>query len=98
MLPDIVTGGLAVAGGFIVVIGYAMVLNMMMVKYLAPFFYLDFVLGGYLNFSLLSFGILGVIFAILYVQLNSKFNTSKNNEKNIVANNYSIIADDELDD
>ena len=100
LLPDIVTGGLAVAGGFIVVVGYAMVLNMMMVKYLAPFFYLGFVLGGYLNFSLLSFGILGVIFAIIYVQLNSKFNTTKSNEKNInvVTNNHSIIADDELDD
>ena len=73
---------------------------MMMVKYLAPFFYLGFVLGGYLNFSLLSFGILGVIFAIIYVQLNSKFNTTKNHETNInvVTNNHSIIADDELDD
>ncbi|NUF28458.1 PTS mannose/fructose/sorbose transporter subunit IIC [Gilliamella sp. ESL0254] len=100
LLPDIVTGGLAVAGGFIVIVGYAMVLNMMMVKYLAPFFYLGFILGGYLNFSLLSFGILGVIFAIIYVQLNSKFNTVKNNEDSInrSTNSRPIIADDELDD
>lgn len=100
LLPDVVTGGLAVAGGFIVVVGYAMVLNMMIVKYLAPFFYLGFVLGGYLNFSLLSFGILGVIFAILYVQLNSKFNTSKNDASsvNVATNTHSIVADDELDD
>ena len=100
MLPDIVTGGLSVAGGFIVVVGYAMVLNMMIVKYLAPFFYLGFVLGGYLNFSLLSFGILGVIFAIIYVQLNPKFNVIKNNDKfiNPTANTNQIITDDELDD
>lgn len=100
MLPDIVTGGLSVAGGFIVVVGYAMVLNMMIVKYLAPFFYLGFVLGGYLNFSLLSFGILGVILAIIYVQLNPKFNVIKNNDKyvNSMANTNQMISDDELED
>ncbi|OCG19811.1 MULTISPECIES: PTS mannose/fructose/sorbose transporter subunit IIC [unclassified Gilliamella] len=100
MLPDIVTGGLAVAGGFIVVVGYAMVLNMMIVKYLAPFFYLGFVLGGYLNFSLLSFGILGVIFAIIYVQLNPKFNVIKTNNEigNSMTNTNQIITDDELEE
>lgn len=55
-LPDVVTGGMAVAGGFIVVVGYAMVLNMMSVKYLMPFFYVGFVLGGYLDLSLLAWG------------------------------------------
>ena len=73
LIPDVVTGGLAVAGGFIVVVGYAMVLNMMSVKYLMPFFFLGFVVGGYLDFSLLSFGIIGLIIALIYVQLNPNY-------------------------
>ncbi len=95
-IPDVVTGGLAVAGGFIVVVGYAMVLNMMSVKYLMPFFFLGFVLGGYLNFSLLAFGIVGLIMALIYVQLNPNFN--KQAAAAIpVADAYDDL-DDELED
>ncbi|EJE99139.1 PTS mannose/fructose/sorbose transporter subunit IIC [Liquorilactobacillus mali] len=99
-LPTVVTGGLTVAGGFIVVVGYAMILNMMSVKYLMPFFYLGFVLGGYLKLSLLAFGIVGLIFAILYVQLNPKFT---NNKTKVVAESsnsgsFNALADDELED
>ncbi|KAF1306116.1 PTS mannose/fructose/sorbose transporter subunit IIC [Enterococcus saccharolyticus] len=91
-IPDVVTGGLAVAGGFIVVVGYAMVLNMMSVKYLMPFFFLGFILGGYLDFSLLAFGIIGLIMALIYIQLNPNFN-----QKNIVASSTGTTYDD-LDD
>ena len=77
LIPDVVTGGLAVAGGFIVVVGYAMVLNMMSVKYLMPFFFLGFVVGGYLNFSLLSFGVVGLVMALIYVQLNPNYKQGK---------------------
>lgn len=97
MIPEVVTGGLAVAGGFIVVVGYAMVLNMMSVTYLMPFFYLGFVLAGYLDFSLLAFGVIGLIAAVLYVQLNPNFNKSAQSEsRNVVL--VGDIADDELDD
>jgi PTS system sorbose-specific IIC component len=92
-IPDVVTGGLAVAGGFIVVVGYAMVLNMMSIKYLMPFFFLGFVLGGYLDFSLLSFGIIGLIMALLYVQLNPNFN-----KKAAVANQPAMNVYDDIDD
>jgi sorbose PTS system EIIC component len=95
-IPDVITGGLAVAGGIIVVVGYAMVMNMMNVKYLMPFFFLGFVLAGYLEFSLVSFGIIGLIFAILYVQLNPKF---QNNQQAATNTGYSSSdLDDELDD
>lgn len=99
MIPEVITGGLTVAGGFIVVVGYAMVLNMMSVKYLMPFFYLGFVLGGYLDFSLLSFGIIGVIMALLYVQLNPNFNQQKgSSDTNLqVATEYGL-SEDELED
>lgn len=93
-IPEVITGGLAVAGGMIVVVGYAMVLNMMYIKYLLPFFFAGFILAGYLNFSLLSFGAIGLIMAIIYVQLNPNF--SKTASQVVV--NVNDLADDELED
>ncbi|WP_379946081.1 PTS mannose/fructose/sorbose transporter subunit IIC [Enterococcus devriesei] len=99
MIPDVITGGLAVAGGFIVVVGYAMVLNMMSVAYLMPFFYLGFVMGGYLEFSLLAFGIIGLITALIYVQLNPNFLKKNESQGNHVAAVVAgELADDELED
>ena len=72
-IPEFVTRGLQIAGGFIVVVGYAMVLRMMGVKYLMPFFFLGFLAGGYLDLSLLAFGGVGVIMALLYIQLNPQW-------------------------
>lgn len=72
-IPEVVTGGLTVAGGMIVVVGYAMVLNMMGAKYLMPFFFLGFVIAAFTEFNLVAFGIMGAVFAIIYVQLNPKF-------------------------
>lgn len=95
-IPTVVTHGLQVAGGFIVVVGYAMVLNMMWVKYLVPFFFAGFIVGGYLDFSLLAFGAIGAIIAILYVQLNPNFRKTKVVESSkVVPTN---VALDELDD
>lgn len=93
-IPEVITGGLAVAGGMIVVVGYAMVLNMMYIKYLAPFFFAGFILGGYLDLSLLSFGILGLIIAIIYVQLNPNFAKAAPSQ----ATDNTVLADDELED
>ena len=101
-IPQVVTGGLNVAGGMITVVGYAMVLNMMSVKYLMPFFYLGFVLGAYLKLSLLAFGVIGLILAILYVQLNPKFaknqTVSSSVANNGVQTNIEELPEDELDD
>ena len=72
-IPEFVTQGLQIAGGFIVVVGYAMVLRMMGVKYLMPFFFLGFLAGGYLDLSLLAFGGVGVIMALVYIQLNPQW-------------------------
>lgn len=100
-IPDVVTGGLQVAGGFIVVVGYAMVLNMMGVKYLMPFFFLGFVVAGYAGFSLLSFGVIGLIIAMIYIQLNPRFqkNQSQSPVAAVGASHASVtLADDELED
>lgn len=93
-IPEVITGGLAVAGGFIVVVGYAMILNMMNVSYLMPFFFLGFVLSAYLDFSLLAFGAIGLILGILYVQLNPNYAKTTNQQVYVTDSNF----DDELDD
>lgn len=61
-IPEFVTRGLQIAGGF-----------MMGVKYLMPFFFLGFLAGGYLDLSLLAFGGVGVIMALVYIQLNPQW-------------------------
>lgn len=95
-IPEVITGGLTVAGGMIVVVGYAMVLNMMGAQYLMPFFFLGFVIAAFTDFNLVAFGIMGAVFAIIYVQLNPKFADLK-----VVAapaGTSSGAADDNLDD
>ncbi|AJA48964.1 sorbose permease IIC component [Clostridium pasteurianum DSM 525 = ATCC 6013] len=101
MIPPVVTGGLQVASGFIVAVGYAMVLNMMGSKHLMPFFYLGFVVAGFTTFNLVSFGVIGAIAAIIYIQLNPKFSVPKfSGNANAVesAGGTKISMDDELDD
>ncbi|TCS77969.1 PTS mannose/fructose/sorbose transporter subunit IIC [Pectinatus cerevisiiphilus] len=73
-IPPVITGGLQVAGGFIVVVGYAMVINMMQAGYLMPFFFLGFVIAGFTQFNLVAFGVIGLVLAIVYIQLNPKYN------------------------
>ncbi len=74
-IPPVVTGGLQVAGGFIVVVGYAMVINMMGANYLMPFFFLGFVVAAFTNFNLVALGVIGLVCAIVYIQLNPKYST-----------------------
>ncbi|EHP8494887.1 PTS mannose/fructose/sorbose transporter subunit IIC [Listeria monocytogenes] len=72
-IPDVIVNGLNVAGGFIVVVGYAMVINMMSAKYLMPFFFLGFVVAAFTAFNLVALGVLGLVAAIIYIQLNPKY-------------------------
>lgn len=90
-IPTFITSGLQVASGFVVVVGFSMVINMMGARYLLPFFFLGFVIAGFTNFNLVAFGIIGAVFAIVYVQLNPKF------QKPVVSSSSSV-ADDEFDD
>lgn len=72
-IPPVITGGLQVASGFIVVVGYAMVINMMGANYLMPFFFLGFVVAAYTDFNLVALGVIGLVAAIVYIQLNPKY-------------------------
>lgn len=73
-IPEVVTNGLNIAGGIIVVVGYAMVINMMRAGYLMPFFYFGFVTAAFTSFNLVALGVIGVIMAILYIQLSPRYN------------------------
>ncbi|WEG73642.1 PTS mannose/fructose/sorbose transporter subunit IIC [Vagococcus intermedius] len=92
-IPDWVTGGLAVAGGFIVAVGYAMVINMMATPKLWPFFFLGFALAAVSELNLIAMGLIGVVLALVYLQLAPEFNGGNNNGGN---NNSS--GGDPLDD
>jgi PTS system mannose-specific IIC component len=75
-IPPVVIGGLRVGGGVVVVVGYAMVINMMEAKHLMPFFFLGFVVAAIANLNLVALGVIGTVAAIIYIQLNPKFNAS----------------------
>lgn len=91
-IPEFITNGLNIAGGMIVVVGYAMVINMMRAGYLMPFFYLGFVIAAFTIFNLVALGIIGLIMAIIYIQLNPRYIT--NVQENISHKNDNI--DNEL--
>ncbi|URJ33104.1 PTS mannose/fructose/sorbose transporter subunit IIC [Candidatus Blochmannia vicinus] len=73
-IPEVITNGLNIAGGIIVVVGYAMVINMMRTGYLMPFFFLGFVITAFTEFNLVALGMIGVVLAILYIQLSPRYN------------------------
>lgn len=97
-IPTVITNGLNIAGGIIVVVGYAMVINMMKAGYLMPFFYLGFIIAAFTNFNLVALGILGVIMAILYIQLSPRY-IKINKQKHYEHSNTqsSNTLDNELD-
>ncbi|ORC40069.1 PTS sugar transporter subunit IIC, partial [Listeria monocytogenes] len=88
---------LNVAGGFIVVVGYAMVINMMSAKYLMPFFFLGFVVAAFTAFNLVALGVLGLVAAIIYIQLNPKYQL-KEAIQQYGGGGGGRSADDDLDD
>jgi len=78
-IPDVITNGLQVAGGFIVAVGYAMVINMMATPQVWPFFFLGFALAAVSELNLIAMGIIGLVIALVYLQLSPQFNKSSNN-------------------
>ncbi len=73
-IPTWLTTGLSTAGGFIVVVGYAMVINMMASPKVWPFFFLGFALASLSELGLVALGIIGVVIALVYVELSPEFN------------------------
>ncbi|MGL9760099.1 MAG: PTS mannose/fructose/sorbose transporter subunit IIC [Symbiopectobacterium sp.] len=94
-IPEMVTNGLNIAGGMIVVVGYAMVINMMRADYLMPFFYLGFVTAAFTQFNLVALGVIGIIMAIMYIQLSPKYNKAQGGGGATASGNNDL--DNELD-
>ncbi|MFZ7235156.1 PTS mannose/fructose/sorbose transporter subunit IIC [Avibacterium gallinarum] len=92
-IPEVVTRGLQIAGGFIVVVGYAMVINMMRAGVLMPFFFIGFVIASFSNYNLVGLGLLGACLALIYIQLNPRFNQATLP----AASARKELADDELE-
>lgn len=78
-IPPVITNGLQVAGGFIVAVGYAMVINMMATPQVWPFFFLGFALAAVSELNLIAMGIIGLVIALVYLQLSPQFNKNSNN-------------------
>lgn len=98
-IPTVIINGLNISGGIIVVVGYAMVINMMKTGYLMPFFYLGFIIAGFIDFNLVALGALGIIIAFLYIQLSPNYYIKTSDQKNTTHSNTSIDKnlDNELD-
>ncbi|MDR2661154.1 MAG: mannose/fructose/sorbose family PTS transporter subunit IIC [Lactobacillaceae bacterium] len=78
-MPSWLTNGLTVAAGLVVVVGYAMIINMMATADLWPFFALGFALSSLTELNLIQMGIVGVVLALIYLQLSPKFNGGSGN-------------------
>lgn len=92
-IPKVITDGLSIAGGMMAVIGYAMVINMMKARHTMPFLFLGFVVATFTSYNLIALGIIGVVIALVYLQLSPKFNKSSQ----VVVASASDDLDNELD-
>ncbi|WP_172188953.1 PTS mannose/fructose/sorbose transporter subunit IIC [Lentilactobacillus kribbianus] len=75
-IPKVITNGLNIGGGMIVAVGYAMVINMMATNELWPWFFIGFALAAVSELNLIAMGIIGVCFALIYMQLTPKYNSN----------------------
>ena len=69
-----------------------MVINMMDVPYLKPFMYAGFLFAAFTNFNLVGFGALGLIAALIYLQLKY------NNQPQTAVTPAGVVFDDDDDD
>ena len=56
----------------VVAVGYAMVINMMASREVWPFFIIGFVIAAISQLTLIAIGALGIAFALIYLELESK--------------------------
>ncbi len=70
-MPEWLTGGMAIGGGMVVAVGYAMVINLMATREVWPFFFLGFALAPISELTLIATGVLGVVIAIVYLNLQA---------------------------
>ena len=71
-MPEWLTSGMTIGGGMVVAVGYAMVINMMASREVWPFFIIGFVIAAVSQLTLIAIGALGIAFALIYLELESK--------------------------
>ncbi len=82
IIPGWLADGLSYAGGVLPALGVAMLLLIIASKEVWPFFFLGFIAAVYLNLNAVAGAILGVVIAIIFVQLKSS-NEEGKKEKGI---------------
>lgn len=70
-MPAWLNEGMAIGGGMVVAVGYAMVINLMATREVWPFFFLGFALAPISELTLIATGVLGVVIAIVYLNLQA---------------------------
>jgi fructoselysine/glucoselysine PTS system EIID component len=72
IIPDWVNTGLKVAGNMLPALGFALLMNVMFNKKVAPYYFLGFLLAGYLKLPMIAIGGLGVILALIVTGITHK--------------------------
>lgn len=75
-MPAWLTEGMAIGGGMVVAVGYAMVINMMATREVWPFFAIGFVVAAITEITLVGLGVLGLAFALIYLNLSKRGGSS----------------------
>jgi len=71
IIPAWLSDGLGYAGGVLPALGIAMLLLIIASNEVWPFFFLGFIAAVYMNLNAVAGAILGVVIAIIYIQLKS---------------------------
>jgi fructoselysine/glucoselysine PTS system EIID component len=79
-IPPWVHSGLQVAGNMLPALGFALLMNLMFNKTVAPYFFLGFILTGYLKLPMIAIGGLGVIIALIVTGITHKEPSKANND------------------
>lgn len=73
-IPDVIMNGLKIASKILPAFGFALLINMMISKKLAVFFFLGFLIAGYLQIDIIGIALFGVILAVIISQFMSNNN------------------------
>ena len=71
-VPRFIMAGLSAASGMLPALGFAMLIKMIISKELAPYFFIGFLIAGYLNIPVLGIACIAICIAILVIIKDGK--------------------------
>lgn len=95
-LPEFITNGLGVVAGLLPAVGFAMLLKMVWSNKLAVYYLLGFVCVAYLNLPLIAIATLGVIAAVIQVDIDQEFLKQKNSGVVTTSGDVSDIEEEDF--